>query len=309
MTGTTIPSAAQARFERLFDADFLARLGPLSLRVAQAQKGGRLAEQKTSARGQGAEFADFKPYVAGDDLRAIDWNVYRRLGRLFVRVFEERQDMPVYFLVDLSDSMFIEQPPRIEAALKSTLALAAIALGQHDAVSLLPFSARMSLQVRSLSGRNNVMRVARHLAEYEAAGSTALVAAIEQLAGMKLRRGLVVVVSDFFDPTGIDAVVSGLEQVAHSLLLVQLVRAHDADPALHPDLRGDVLIDDGESPDGLELSVTPELLERYRQAYRVFAGRLQDFSRQRGAGLLRMDAGQDVLTQLAALFGSGELRL
>lgn len=296
-------------FDELFDAEFLRRLQGLSLRVAQAQKGGRLAEQRTSARGRGSEFADFKPYVAGDDLRAIDWNIYRRLGRLFVRVFEEQQDMPVYFLVDVSASMFLEQPPRINAALRATLGLAAIALGQHDAVGLLPFSERLSPQVKLLSGRNNLMRVARHLVEYEPAGGTALVAALERLGQLGLRRGLVVVVSDFFDPAGIAAVAAAMQRLPHRLLLVPLVKAYDADPALHPALHGDVLIDDGESSPGIELSLDPALLQRYRQAYRDFERQLLEFSRSRGAGLLRIDADGDVLAQLAGSFGSGELRL
>ncbi|PPT77554.1 hypothetical protein XaplCFBP3122_06245 [Xanthomonas arboricola pv. populi] len=302
-------SAPRLSFEALFDAGFLQRLQGLSLRVAQAQKGGRLAEQRTSARGQGTEFADFKPYVAGDDLRAIDWNIYRRLGRLFVRVFEERQDLPVYFLVDVSDSMFLERPPRIDAALRTTLALASIVLDQHDAVSLLPFSERMSLQARSLSGRGNVMRVARLLAGYEPAGGTGLVAALEHLGGLGLRRGLVVVVSDFFDPAGIEAVTAALRRLPHRLLLVQLAKAHDADPALHPALHGDVLIDDGESGTAVELSLDADMLARYRQAYAAFERQLVDFGRTRAAGLLRIDADRDVLQQLTGLFGAGELRL
>ncbi len=137
-------------FERLFDPVFLDRVNAFALRIAAAQKGGRLADQRTAARGQGSDFADFKPYVAGDDLRAIDWNIYSRLGKAFVRVFEERQDLPVYLMVDVSRSMFVETPPRINAAMRTALALAAMALGQHDSVSLMPFSDGMAMQLRGL---------------------------------------------------------------------------------------------------------------------------------------------------------------
>lgn len=300
---------AAVTFERLFDPDFLARLQPFSLRLAQAQKGGRLADQRTTARGQGSDFADFKPYVAGDDLRAIDWNIYRRLGRVFVRVFEERQDLPVYLLVDQSGSLFAESPPRIVAALRTALALAAVALGQHDAVGLFSFAQRLTLQFKALSGRGNLVRVARALAEATPQGGTALAAALEQLAAMKLRRGLVVVVSDFFDPAGIAPVLQALRLLPHRLLLVQLTRPCDAEPTLHPQLRGEVLIEDGEGGAGTELSVTPDLLARYRQAYRDFDQALTGFAAGHGAGLARLDADADVLDQLTALFGGGELRL
>lgn len=296
--------AASLTFETLFDPAFLAALEPFSLRIARAQKGGRLAEQTTSARGQGTDFADFKPYVAGDDLRAIDWNIYRRLGKVFVRVFEEKQDLPVYFLVDVSASMFVEEPPRIHAALRATLALAAVALNQNDSIGLFPFSDAMTVQLKSVSGKANVVRVARALADYEAMGRTDLASAVEHLIGMKLRRGLVVVVSDFFDDAGMDAVVRSLTLSPHQLLMVQVAKAHDADPSLHPDLHGDVLIENGETAGGAELTITPQLIERYKAAYRAFEDRLTAFAKSRGAGLVRIDADEPVLDQLTTLFGA-----
>ena len=108
-------------FDELFDPEFLAALTPFALRARRAPPAGRPADQASRQRGFGLEFADFKSYVPGDDLRAIDWNIYRRLGRLFVRVFEERRDLPVYLLVDRSRSMFLETPPRIRASSRTTV--------------------------------------------------------------------------------------------------------------------------------------------------------------------------------------------
>nr|WP_180166567.1 DUF58 domain-containing protein [Stenotrophomonas sp. SbOxS2]NYT99418.1 DUF58 domain-containing protein [Stenotrophomonas sp. SbOxS2] len=299
---------AAATTEALFDPAFLEAVQALSLSIAKAQRGGRLAEQRTTARGQGSEFADFKPYAVGDDLRAIDWNVYQRLGRVFVRVFEEQQDMPMYLLVDGSASMLAEQPARLPAAQRTAFALSAIALSQHDSVSLLAFSDTMQVQARGLTGRGNLMRVASQLAALPGHGGTELVGALRQLAASRLRRGLVVVVSDFFDPAGIDALLGALQALPHRVLLVQLVRAHDADPSLHPDLHGDVRIDDGELGHAVELSLSPELLRAYAEVHARFSDGLAHFART-GGGLLRIDAAADVLPQLQTLFGTGELRL
>jgi len=296
-------------FEALFDPTFLAALRPFSLRISRAQKGGRLAEQRTNARGQGAEFADFKPYVAGDDLRAIDWNVYRRLGRLFVRVFEESQDMPVYFLVDRSRSLFVERPPRIHAAQEATLALAAVALDQHDSVGLFPFSDTLEIEFRAVSGKGNLARVAHSLAGYSALQGTGLAAALAHLAGLRLRQGLVIVVSDFFDEAGTESVVRGLEQLPHRLLLVQIVKAYDADPERHPDLSGDILLEDGEHAQPTSVTITPDLMARYKAAYRRFSDTLSEFARTRGAGLVQIDADKPVRDQLSALFGDGAVKL
>lgn len=287
-------TAAPLSFEELFDPDLLARTGALALRVAAAQKGGRLADQRTSARGQGSDFADFKPYVAGDDLRMIDWNIYRRLGKAFVRVFEERQDLPLYLMVDVSGSMLAEAPPRLHAAMRAALALAAIALEHHDSVTLLPFAQEVSTPLRAVSGRAAIARVARALADSPVGGATRLAEAVEQVTRRGLRRGLLVVVSDFFDARGLDAVIAALTRVPHRMLLVQMTMAHDGDPALS----GDVMIEDGEGGT-IDLTATPALVERYREAYRAFCARLTGLADSRGAGLLRIDAQHDVLDQIA----------
>ncbi|MDQ1155843.1 uncharacterized protein (DUF58 family) [Sphingomonas sp. SORGH_AS 950] len=293
-------------FDELFDPVFLDRVNTLTLRIAAAQKGGRLADQRTSARGQGSDFADFKPYVAGDDLRAIDWNIYRRLGKAFVRVFEERQDLPVYILLDVSRSMFVESPPRIGPAMRTVLALAAVALGQQDAVSLMTVSDDMSTAMKSVSGKGGIARVAHTLADQVALGRSALAGAVARLASMRLRRGLVILVSDFFDDDGLEGVLAGLEALPHRLLLVQMVRASDADPTLLADLDGDVVIEDGER-EGAGMTVTPELIARYRAAYRDFTDRLDAFARRRGATLVRMDADGDVLDQLVPVLTAGSV--
>lgn len=301
-----MPAVATPDFDALFDPHFLARLSALSLRIAQAQKGGRLADQRTNARGQGSDFADFKPYVAGDDLRSMDWNIYRRLGRLFVRVFEERQDLPVYLLVDVSHSMFVERPPRIAAALRTALAVAGVALAQHDAVTLMPFADDMAVQLRGLSGTAGVARVAQALAGLKPAGDgTGLAAALDRIGAMRLRRGLVVVVSDFFDDGGIGPVVAALERLPHRLLLAQIVKPYDADPALYPDLAGDLLIDDGEGDHAVALAMTPPVIERYVALYRAFQEALAGVASLRGAGLVRIDADRDVIDQLMSLLGGG----
>ncbi|MEH3036627.1 MAG: DUF58 domain-containing protein [Sphingomonas adhaesiva] len=296
-------------FETLFDPAFLDRVQALSLRIAAAQKGGRLADQRTAARGQGSDFADFKPYVAGDDLRAIDWNIYSRLGKAFVRVFEERQDLPVYLLLDVSRSMFVEHPPRIVPAMQVVVALAAIALRQHDAVSLLTIADDMTTVLKSVSGKGALVRVARTLADQAPAGRSALAGALTRLAAMRLRRGLVVVVSDFFDDDGVDGVTRALEALPHRVLLVQMTRAQDADPALLPDLSGELVIDDGEQAEGVAVSVTPELLDRYRAAYRAFADALADCAARIDATLIRVDADGDVVDQLAPVLAGGGVRL
>ena len=79
----------------LFDPEFLESLGHLRLVARQVPRGGRFAEQRSRDLGSGIEFKDYRPYAPGDDLRGVDWNVYRRLGRVFLRLFEELEDLPL----------------------------------------------------------------------------------------------------------------------------------------------------------------------------------------------------------------------
>ena len=290
-----------ASLDELFDPAFLESIAHLLIVAGRVPRGGRFADQRSRDLGHGIEFRDFRPYAAGDDLRAIDWNIYRRLGRVFLRLFEELEDLPLYLLPDVSRSAFLEEPPRARAALQCSLALAAISLGQHDTVGVFPFSSDLDVRVRPQSGKNRVMSFARQLATIAPGGTTDFAQAAKRLGGMRLRKGLVVVVSDFFDPGGLPAVTEALGSLRHDLLLVLLVRPSDREVHLEGDLR----LTDCETGAWQDVSVTPSVLERYRAAYDGFQAGLADFARRRHAGLLRLDVEQDVISQLATLFESG----
>lgn len=293
--------AETGALDQLFDAEFLESIAHLRIVSGRVPRGGRFAEQRSRDLGHGIEFRDFRPYAPGDDLRAIDWNIYRRLGRVFLRLFEELEDLPLYLLPDVSRSAFLEEPPRARAGLRCALALAAISLGQHDSVGVFPFSDDLEVLVRPQAGKNRVLTFARQLATITPGGATDFAQAARRFGGMRLRRGLVVVVSDFFDPRGLPAVLAALGTVRHELLLVQLVRASDREVAVQGDLR----LTDCETGAFQDVSVTPAVLERYRAAYDRFQDGLAEFARRRNAGLLRLDVEAEVVPQLAALFESG----
>jgi len=295
-------------FDALYDPDFLQALQQFQLRARQVPRGGRYAEQVSRAMGQGMEFRDFRPYNAGDDLRAVDWNIYRRLGRVFVKLFEEQRDLPIYLMVDVSASMFMEDRPRIKPALQCALAFAAIGLSQHDNITLLPFSNELHTLTKAKAGKAGLMGFARRLSELfppppsppPRSSTTDLPVALRHLSGMSVRRGLLVVISDFFDEGGVDEVIKSLGACRHRLLLVQLVRASDETPQ-H---LGDVRLVDCENGQEVELSITSDVVQKYQKIYRSFNKKLSDFAASRGAELVQLDAERDVLPQLSALFQS-----
>jgi len=289
----------------LLDADFLDSLARLRIVARRVPRGGRFADQTSSAMGSGLEFKDYRPYSPGDDLRAIDWNIYRRMGRVFVRLFEELEDLPVYLVPDVSASSFTGDSPRGRAGMRAALALGAVALGQHDSVGVFPFASDVRVALPPASGKSRVWTLANAMARIEVGGATDIEASLTKFGAMNLRRGLAVIVSDFFDPRGIEALRAGLKRVRHQVLFVQTTLPTDS----QPDLEGDLRLVDCESGEAHDVSVTGEVLRRYREAYAHFEGELMETARKRGAGLVRLDASAPVVPQLAHLFESGALRV
>ncbi len=301
--------AAAPTVEEIFDTEFLTALQGFSLWARRIISGGRHAEQLSKDKGAGLEFADYKAYVPGDDTRTIDWNIYRRLGRVVVKVFEERQELPVYLLVDRSSSMYFEAAPKIGVALKVALALSSISLSQHDSVGLFSFSGDLEMKLRNASGHGRLMRVAERLAVLDEQGGTELAQAVNSVGSLGLRRGLLVVISDFYDPAGLDAVLDSLGQSRHKLLLVQLIGNHDLDPAGRREMRGDVRLRDCESGEAVDVSLNPAILASYRAIVNDFNERLTQFATGRGAAFLRLNTDEDVLPQLAAAFEAGSIEI
>ncbi len=294
-------AAPRIPVEELCDARFLAALERLRIVARRVAPRGRYAEQRSRDRGSGLEFKDHRAYSSGDDLRTVDWNVYRRLGKMFLRLFEELEDLPLYLLVDVSESAYFENPPRARAGLRAALALAAISLSQHDPVGVYPFSDDLRVLVRPVSGKHRVLGLAQRMSEIEPAGSTDFQRSLASFLALRQREGLVVIVSDFFDPAGVEAVTAALSTLRHRLLLLRLKRAEDAAPTL----RGDLRLLDCESGEAEDVSLDASVLARYREAYSRFEEALANFALARGAGLLTLDADAEVVPQLERLFAGG----
>ena len=294
--------AQEPSFEQLFDPAFLAALESFTLRAKRVPRGGFFANQNSPALGSGLEFQDYKSYVAGDDIRAIDLNIYQRLGKLFIRLFEEQRNLPVYLLIDRSASMYLEAASRIIAGLRSALALTSIALSQHDSVGIYTFTDGLTMLSRPKTGKHSLIPIAKLMAELNEGTVTRLPDAIQTLNRSKLRPGLLVLISDFFDEMVIDDFVQHLRSIRHRTLLIQLVRKSDADPSLQQELIGDVRLVDCETNDGLDVSIDPVVQNRYQSAYQDFVMHLTQAANASNSGLLVVDVDEDMLPQLAPLF-------
>jgi uncharacterized protein (DUF58 family) len=182
-----------------------------------------------------------------------------------------------------------------------TLALASVSLQQHDPVGVFPFGENMQVLVKGKTGRTAVMQLAHHLAGLRPQSATRLPEALARFEALRMREGLLAIVSDFFDPRGLEPLFAALSRSRHRLLLVQLTRASDA----APEVQGEVRIRDCESGEVTDVTVSSGVLERYRQAYSRFNETLSAFARRRRIRLLRVDADKELIPQLMPVFDAG----
>src|SRR5688572_10543004 len=137
----------------LFDDEFLKKLEYLSVVSKRIFAGQFKAERRTKRRGTGLEFADYRQYVAGDDFRHLDWKAYLRLNKLILRLFEEEEDLPIYFFLDVSQSMTYRKPPKLDYARRVAAALCYIGLSNLDRVRMVAYASKIKGEVPPQRGK------------------------------------------------------------------------------------------------------------------------------------------------------------
>jgi uncharacterized protein (DUF58 family) len=272
----------------LFDASFLGRVEQLALVARRMATSGQRAHRRAKKVGSGLEFADHRDYDVGDDPKNIDWSLYARTERLQLRQFEEEEDLSVWFLVDRSASMAMAPEGTVhllDRALQVSAALSYIALSNLDRVAVVPFGESAAPPMRPLRGRQQFFRILRTLSGIRPQGRTALRQSIEAFTRHQPRPGLAVLVSDFYDPTGLgdglrDLSVRGFEPMVLHLTDRSLLDA---------DVQGDLSLVDIETGEVREIVLTPDLMQRYRDAFEQFSAEIERAARQVGARCLHVD--------------------
>jgi uncharacterized protein (DUF58 family) len=274
------------RTEALFDDDFQRRLEMLAL-VSRRVFAGRLrAERRTRKKGSGVEFADHRDYAPGDDIRSVDWNVYQRFGRLLVRLYEEEEDLSIYFLLDCSASMGFGGKEKFDQARRLVAALAYVGLANLDRVTLVAVTDSVIRRVPATRGKGRIFTVFRFLRDLVTKGHTDLGDALKTFAAEHKRRGLAVLVSDLYDPAGFERGINALRFEGFEPYVVHLRDERDGAPPLG----GDVLDYDCETGDEREVTITPAVLEKLGAAYHEYSTRIERFCKEKQVPYLAADA-------------------
>ena len=269
--------------EALISPDLMKRLEQLQLLARRRSKSTAKGERRSGARGQSVEFADYRTYVPGDDLRRIDWNLFGRLERLFLKLYEEERELPVTIYLDSSESMSFGRVSKFDFARQVAAAVGYVALCGFDRVTVEPFpladdQAGFVGELRAVRGRQSAMRFFDNLNRLKAGGTADFNQAL-RLGAMKHRaQGVIVVLSDFLDPAGYEDGLKSLASRGSEVHAVQILAPEELEPSSYGDLR---VID---SETGVEQEVTfgKYRLKAYRATVQNYCRRLQEYCRARG---------------------------
>ncbi len=262
----------------LLPPGLLSRLDRLALVARKKHRGGAAGERRSKRRGQSVEFADYRDYVQGDDTRHLDWNLFARLEHLYLKLFEEQEELTLNVLVDGSQSMAFGTPAKADFARRLAAALGYIALVGYDRAHVEWWS-EGGASLGPLQGKAQARKLFAFLEAAACGGSTDLESAARRFALRPAARGIVVLISDLFDERGPDAALRRLQQLRAETYVVQVLAPEE----IAPDLSGDLKLVDSETGAHAEISVTPALLRRYEQNRDAFIEQTRQACVRRGA--------------------------
>jgi uncharacterized protein (DUF58 family) len=266
----------------LLDSEFLHRLEQLELVSRKIFLGRMKGERRSKRKGQSVEFADYRNYVVGDDLRFLDWNLYARLDKLFIRLFMEEEDLHVYILIDNSMSMDFGSPTKLHYAKQVAAALGFIGLVNMDRVVVEAFNDRLTQSLPPVRGRRSLWRLMDFLTKLESAGPSDLKRALRTFSIKCSGKGIVILLSDFMDKAGYEDALRYLVARQLDIYLIHILSHEEVDP----EIVGDLKLVDIEDDDEAEITVSGPLLKRYKQNLAAYRAALHDFCNRRGISYL-----------------------
>jgi uncharacterized protein (DUF58 family) len=271
--------------QMLLDREFLKTLEQVTLLCRTNLAGAVGPEHRSRTRGPGMEFADYRRYTFGDDPRSLDWSAYLRLGKLFLKIYETEQHIPVRILLDCSESMDCEGAAESKFLYAQRLAatFAYLALLHLDAASVIPFADRLNKPLVVSGGRERLWPVLQFLSEQSCAGGTDLFGSIKEFMGSFISRGIVILISDFFDEAGCERGVEMLRSAGHDFVLLQVHSIEEQ----HPSASGEMILEDVETAAQRTVECSPQSAALYERRFQEFSGRLRRIALRNGGRYAR----------------------
>lgn len=306
MLRTTTPTRPRT-IDELLSPRLVTRLSQLDVSSRKVFAGKMKGERRSKKKGDSVEFADHRPYVAGDDLRRLDWNIFGRLDRLFMKLFQEEEDLSLHIVIDASVSMDCGEPSKFLFEQRLAAALGYIGLVNFNRVSVSAFGARASAPaseaaqggeaptadttptlstLRNLRGGRRFHDLARWLMQLEPGGRPDFTDACRRIALARTGRGVMVVAGDFLLKEGYETGLRYLLGRGYDVFVIQTLSPQEVDPTIGGDLR----LRDAEDGDATEVTISAALLKRYKANLSAWCDELRQFCARREITLLTVQS-------------------
>lgn len=270
---------ASPDLKALLEPELMARLDQLDLLTRKVFRGRQKGERRSRKKGQSIEFADYREYVPGDDTRFLDWNVFGRLERLYLKLFLEEEDRAFYALVDTSASMDYGTPAtKLDYARRLAAALAYVALRNQDKVGISDVGERVQSSLRPVRGRAQLGKALSYLSALRPSRGTNLVEACRDFVLQNRQPGIVVLVSDFLDERGYEEALKHFFIRSYDVHCIQVLSPEERNPRLS----GHLELEDVESGELQEVTTSDVLLKQYQRTLEAFCGGLRDWCTAHG---------------------------
>lgn len=272
----------------LFDMGFFSKLNHLKLamhiRLDKGLSGGR----KSSAKGSSVEFSDFREYLPGDDIRRIDWNVYGRLDKLYVKQFMEEKEAFYHIFLDTSASMDFGEQKKSVMALRLAAVFAWLVLKQLDRVEILTLRDGRLGKTSPVAGRESFQRLLKELEQVTFTGTTRINEAVRRSSFWG--RGICIVISDFLDPEGVEEAIRYLTFKKQEILLIQVLAREE----LHFEEEGTLALEDMETGEQVRVTMTRQTVKAYEDALEAHNQSLQKLAKRYGCAWQQVTADEDL---------------
>ena len=276
----------------LLEPEFLARLDTLDVLSRKILQGKLQGERRSKRRGQSVEFADHRRYVAGDDLRFVDWNIYGRLDQLFLKLFMEDQDLTIHIVIDVSGSSSLGEPAKELFIKKLAAALGYVSLVNNNRLTISSIREGVKGQLKNMRGRNYIGAMAEFLLGCDCEGGSDFGGSCRELVAGRIGSGIMIVLSDFLFKEGFDTGLRHLISRQYDLYAIQVLSPEE----LRPELSGDLKLVDIEDADAAEVTISAALLKYYKRNLTAYCNELKEFCSRRGAAYVLADSGDSVET-------------
>ncbi len=285
------------RIEELIDSTLMAKLDQLDVVSRKIFQGKLQGERRSKKRGQSVEFADYRSYVPGDDLRYIDWNVYGRLDQLFLKLFLEEEDLSLYIVIDTSESMNYGDPDKLIFCQQLAMSLGYIGLVNYNRVTIASLDENGVHRLPNLRGRRKTRQMGQWILDLEPSGSVDFESSMKTVALSREGRGVMVILSDFLYKSGYEKGLRYLMGSGFDTYALQVFSPEEIDPVGTNALAGDLKLRDAEDGNIAEVTMSGALVKRYKENMNAYCASLREYCIRRSMihMVLRTDMSMETL--------------